>query len=40
MSWLYLNIASVPLVVSNITNDVIRYTMGIAEKIGDGSPLL
>ena len=38
--WLYSDIASVPLVVSIITNEVMRNMIGIAEAIGEGSPFL
>ena len=40
INWLYSEIASVPLVHSIITNDVMRYMIGIADAIGDGSPPL
>lgn len=36
MSWLFSKIASVPFITSNVTNDVIKNIIGIAEAIGDG----
>lgn len=38
INWLYSEIASVPLTISNVTNDEIRKIMGTADAIGEGSP--
>lgn len=40
INWLFSEIASVPLVISSVTNDVIRNMIGTADAIGDGSPNL
>lgn len=40
INWLFSEIASVPFVISSVTNDVIRKTIGIADMVGEGNPNL